>query len=130
MYLTNSKRAAISRALGLDRETVTRILSQEENEILVQGYRDAVLKIAPDALVGAAELVHRLNPKIIGDVLRGSRVFMDRHEVATVQEPERTYASAKVAFYEKYSHWPTHEEAVKFDRTIKRQPIVKGSLTE
>jgi hypothetical protein len=67
---------------------------------------------------------------MITDVLKGSRVLVDRHEVATVQEPERTYDSAKVAFYEKYSRWPTHEEAVKFDRTIARKPKVKGVLTE
>ena len=43
--------------LGLDRETVIRVLSQEENQLLVQGYRDAVLKIVPNALIGASELV-------------------------------------------------------------------------
>jgi hypothetical protein len=47
MYLTNVKRAAIARALGLDRETVVRILSQEEI-LLVEGYRDAVLKTQAD----------------------------------------------------------------------------------
>ena len=130
MYLTGAKVRAISRALQIDRETVTRILSQEETRLLIQGYRDAVLRIVPRALIGASELVDRLDRQMITDVLRGARVFIDRHEVATVQEPERTYDSAKVAFYEKYGHWPTHEEAVKFDRTIKRQPTVKGALTE
>ena len=57
MYLTNVKRAAIARALDLDRETVVRILSQQETETLVQGHRDAVLKIVPNALIGASELV-------------------------------------------------------------------------
>jgi hypothetical protein len=130
LSLTGKKRSAISRELGLDRETVTRILSQQENQLLLQGYRQAVLRIVPRALIGASELVDRLDRQMITDVLRGARVFIDRHEVATVQEPERTYDSAKVAFYEKYGHWPTHEEAVKFDRTIKRQPTVKGALTE
>jgi hypothetical protein len=72
--------------------------------------------------------VDRLDRQMITDVLRGARVFIDRHEVATVQEPERTYDSAKVTFYE--NRWPTHEEAVKFDRTIIRKPKVKGVLTE
>ena len=130
MYLTGAKIRAISRALQIDRETVTRILSQEENQLLLQGYRQAVLRIVPRALIGASELVDRLDRQMITDVLRGARVFIDRHEVATVQEPERTYDSAKVAFYEKYGHWPTHEEAVKFDKTIVKKPKVKGELTE
>ena len=130
MYLTGAKVRVISRALQIDRETVTRILSQEENQLLLQGYRQAVLRIVPRALIGASELVDRLDRQMITDVLRGARVFIDRHEVATVQEPERTYDSAKVAFYEKYNRWPTHEEAVKFDETIIRNPKVKGVLTE
>ena len=130
MYLTGAKKAAISRELGIDRETVVRILSQPETELLVQGYREAVLRIVPNALVGASELVKRLDRQMITDVLRGARVFIDRHEVATVQEPERTYDSAKVAFYEKYNHWPTYEEAKEFDKTIKRKPRVKGVLEE
>jgi hypothetical protein len=130
MYLSGKNYARISEKLGLNRETVVRILSQEENELLVQGYRDAVMRIVPDALVGASELVDRLDRQMIADVLKGSRVLIDRHEVPVVQEPERTYDSAKVAFYEKYSRWPTHEEAVKFDKTIVRKPTVKGELTE
>jgi hypothetical protein len=128
MYLTGTKVRAISRALQIDRETVTRILSQEETRLLIQGYREAVLRIVPRALIGASELVDRLDRQMITDVLRGARVFIDRHEVAAVQEPERTYDSAKVAFYERFGHWPTHEEAVKFDKTIKRQPKVKGDI--
>lgn len=130
MHLSGKRYREISRELGLDRETVTRILSQEETQLLVQGYRDVVLKIVPNALVGASHLVSQVDRQMITDVLKGSRVLVDRHEVAVVQEPERTYDSAKVAFYEKYGHWPTHEEAVKFDRTIARKPKVKGVLTE
>jgi transposase-like protein len=130
MYLSGAKIRAISRELGLDRETVTRILSQQENQLLLQGFRQAVLRIVPNALVGLSHLVNQLDRTAIIEVLYGARVLIDRHEVATVQEPERTYDSAKVAFYEKYGHWPTHEEAVKFDRTIVRKPTVKGELTE
>jgi hypothetical protein len=89
-----------------------------------------ILDIVPDAIKGLAKLVKERDRQAIIETLKGARVLIDRHEVATVQEPERTYDSAKVAFYEKYGHWPTHEEAVKFDRTIARKPTVKGELTE
>jgi hypothetical protein len=131
MYLSGKKHREISRELGIDRETVTRILSQEEAQLLVQGYREIVQKMVPEALITLHECVKRLDRQAATDVLRGARVLIDRHEVAAVvTEPERTYDSAAVAFYEKYSRWPTHEEAVKFDKTIVRKPIVKGKYDE
>src|SRR5258706_14442192 len=100
------KRSAISRELGLDRETVTRILSQQENQLLVQGYRAAVLKIVPDALIGAQELVKRLDQRMITEVLYGSRVLIQRHEVEKVEEPKRTFAYTRAEFFGKYGRWP------------------------
>jgi hypothetical protein len=79
----------MSRELGLDRETVTRILSQQENQLLLQGYRQAVLRIVPDALVGLSHLVNQLDRTAIIEVLYGTRVLIDRHEVANVEEPKR-----------------------------------------
>src|SRR5882762_2355024 len=76
LSLIGKKRSAIGRELGLDRETVTRILSQQENQLLVQGYRAAVLKIVPDALIGAQELVKRLDQRMITEILYGSRVLI------------------------------------------------------
>jgi hypothetical protein len=89
------------------------------------------LKIAPDALIGAYELVHRLNPKIITDVLKGSRVLIERHEVEHVQRaPVQDYSYSRVLFFAKYKRWPTDEEAAKFQKTILIKPTVKGELTE
>jgi hypothetical protein len=129
MYISGAKQREIARQLELDRETVSRILSQEETRLLVRGYRDAVLRIVPQALIGAYELVRRLHPQTINNVLRGTRVLIDRHEVEQIEPPKRTYASAKMAFYGRYGRWPTEEEAIKFDRTIKRIPMVKAELT-
>ena len=130
-YLTGAKQRAISRKLGLDRETVPRILSQPEVELLVQSYRDVVLKIVPDALIGAYELVQRLNPKTITDVLKGARVLIDRHQVEHVQRaPVQDYSYSRIRFFGKYKRWPTDEEAAKFQKTIPIKPTVKGELTE
>jgi transposase-like protein len=129
MYISGAKQRAIARELGIDRETVTRILSQEETKLLVRGFRDAVLRIVPQALIGAHELVKRLHPQTIANVLYGARVLIDRHEVEPAEPPKRTYASAKMAFYGRYGRWPSEEEAIKFDKTIKRTPMMKAELT-
>jgi hypothetical protein len=130
LYLTGRKRSAISRELGLDRETVTRILSQEENQILLQGYRQALLRIVPRALIGASELVDRLDRQMITDVLRGARVFIDRHEVENIPPPVRDHSYPRILFFGKYKRWPTDEEAIKFEKTIVVKPTVKGALRE
>ena len=131
MALTGKKRSEISRQLELDRETVTRILSQQENQLLVQCYREAVLKIVPAALVGLFELVKRLDRTAIIEVLYGTGVLIDRHGVARIQEePKRTFASTRVLFFERYGRWPLDSELEAFERTIKRNAIVKGSLQQ
>jgi transposase-like protein len=130
MYLSGAKQRKISRELGIDRETVSRILGQEEAELLVHGYREALLKIVPNALIAASELVQRLNPKIVTDVLRGARVMVDRHEVANIPPPVQDYSYSRILFFGKYKRWPTDEEAIKFDKTIPVKPTVKGSLEE
>lgn len=130
LYLTGAKVRAISRALQIDRETVTRILSQEETRLLVQGYRDAILRIVPRALIGASELVDRLDRQMITDVLRGARVLIDRHEVEQIQPPVQDYSYSRIRFFGKYKRWPTDEEAIKFEKTLPVKPTVKGVLSE
>jgi hypothetical protein len=130
LSLTGKKRSAISRELGLDRETVTRILSQQENQLLLQGYRQAVLRIVPNALIGLSHLVNQLDRTAIIETLYGAKVLIQRQEVEPVCEPVRTYDSAKVEFFGKYGRWPSNEEAIAFDKTIVRKPTVKGELTE
>jgi len=120
----------IAREEGISRGTVYRIRSQSENAMLLQSFREMILDIVPNAIKGLAKLVKERDRQAIIETLYGARVLIDRHEVATVQEPERTNDSAKVAFYEKYNHWPTLEEAKEFDKTIRRKPTVKGVLEE
>ena len=74
LYLSAHKEREIGRQLGLNRETVRRIISQQESSILLRGYREAVMKIIPHALIGAYELVKRLDRRMITDVLYGTRV--------------------------------------------------------
>lgn len=66
-----------------NRETVTRNLSQQENQLLLQGYRQAILRIVPDTLVGLSYLVNQLDRTAIIETLYGAKVLMDRHEVET-----------------------------------------------
>jgi hypothetical protein len=124
LYLTGTKKRAISRELGLDRETVTRILSQRETQLLVQGFRSAVLKIVPHALVRAYELVRRLHPQTINNVLHGCRVLVDRHEVSIEEHHVRPITGyLKVEFYGKHKRWPTDEELKEFEETIEVVPL-------
>jgi hypothetical protein len=131
-FLSGASRRAIARRLGIDRETVTRTLSQEEVQLIVHAYREAVLKIVPDALVGAAALVHRGDRQTIIEVLYGAKVLMDRHEVEKVDTapPERTYDATRILFYAKYKRWGTDEEVKKFDKTLTWPTLTKGGLPE
>lgn len=130
MYLSGRKHREISRELGIDRETVTRILSQEEAQLLVQGYRSTVLKIVPEALITVYECVQRMDRQAAIEVLRGARVLVDRHEVEPMPPPVQDYSYSRIRFFGKYKRWPTDEEAIKFDKTIPVKPTVKGSLEE
>lgn len=130
LYLSGAKRRAISRELGLDRETVSRIITQEESSELVQGFRQAVLRIVPDALIAAHELVKRLDQRMVAEILYGSRTLIQRHEIEKVEEPKRTYAYTRVEFFGKYGRWPRNEELAEFEKTLVEMPIIKGELRE
>lgn len=125
LYLQNNKKLTIARELGLDRETVARIISQQENETLLQRYRDVVMKMVPDALIGAHHLVKQVDRQMITDILYGSRTLIQRHEVQKVEEPKRTYAYTKVEFFGKYGRWPLDSELAKFEKTLTIEPLVK-----
>jgi hypothetical protein len=130
LSLTGKKRSAISRELGLDRETVTRILSQQENQLLLQGYRQAVLRIVPDALIGLSHLVNQGDRTAIIEVLYGARVLMDRHEVETTAPQVQDYSYSKVEFFSKYGRWPSEKEAIEFDATLPCTLLVKKRLPQ
>jgi hypothetical protein len=94
----------------------------------VQGYRQAVLRIVPDALVGLFHLVKQGDRTAIIEVLYGARVLMDRHEKATEpEEPIRTYDSTRVLFYGRFGRWPRDSELEAFEKTIPTEPLVKES---
>lgn len=130
MYLSGQNYSRISEKLGLNPETVVRILSQEENELLLQGYRQALTRIVPDALVHASDLVDRGDRQMVTDVLRGARVMVDRHQVENIPAPVQDYSYSRVLFFGKFKRWPTDEEAEKFQKTIPIKPTVKGTLSE
>lgn len=132
MYLSGAKQRAISRELGLDRETVARIVSNDETRHLVQGYRSAVLKIVPSALIGLRELVSRLSERAIVETLYGARVLIERHEVAEVEsdDDERDFSYPKVEFFSKFGRWPLEKELKAFEKTLDIKPLVKGELSE
>jgi hypothetical protein len=130
LFVSGSKYAEISRKLGLDRETVVRIVTQEEVHAMVEGFREAVLKMVPNALVALARLIDIGDRTAVIECLYGARVLIDRHEIAPeAEEPVRTYDSTRVLFFGKFGRWPRDEELKAFDKTIPTKPIVKGEFT-
>ena len=126
LYLTNHRKQHIAKMIGIDRETVHRIISQQENQILLSGYRDAVMKMVPNALVQAYELVERGDRQMVTDVLYGARVLIDRRETEEIKPPqERTYDYPKVEYFAKYGKWPSLEQAKEFEKTMDIEALVK-----
>jgi len=126
LYLTNHRKVQIAKMIGIDRETVHRIISQQENQILLSGYRDAVMKMVPNALVQAYELVERGDRQMVTDVLYGARVLIDRRETEEIKPPqERTYDYPKVEYFAKYGKWPSLEQAKEFEKTMDIEALVK-----
>jgi hypothetical protein len=126
LFLTNHKARQISRLIGIDRETVHRIISQQENQILLSGYRDAVMKIVPKALITAYALVEKGDRQMATDILYGTRVLVHRQETETVEpQRERTYAYPKAEFFAKYGRWPSLEEAKEFEKTLDIPLLIK-----
>jgi transposase len=120
----------IAKEEGISRRTVYRIRSQSENAMLLQSFREMILDIVPDAIKGLAKLVKERDRQAIIETLKGSRVLIDRHEVAHVQPVEEDYSYSRILFFGKYKRWPTDEEAIKFEKTIPVKPTVKGELTQ
>jgi hypothetical protein len=128
LRLANWNKSKIAKHVGLNRQTVSRILSQSEVETLMDTYRNQVLQIIPDALLGLHVLVHELDRTAIIETLYGARVFTDKKEIDVKRRPdERTYTFPMVAFFGKYNRWPSLEEAKKFEETLNIEPLVKES---
>jgi hypothetical protein len=121
----------IARKVGLNRETVTRILSQPECEALAGEYRSEILsRIVPLAIKSLEKLVRKADRVAVIQTLFGMKIFSQRHEMELNkgQLPERNYADAKIKFYYQSGRWPTLEEAKQFDKTIPVKLLLKGPL--
>jgi hypothetical protein len=127
LHLAHKTRTEIATLTGLNRQTVSRILSQSEVEALLQTYRSHVLQMIPDALDGLHVLIREMDRTAIIETLYGSKVFSEKKEVDVSRTEERTYSFPQVAFFGKFGRWPSLEEAKKFDRTLKLEPLVKAS---
>jgi hypothetical protein len=127
LHLAHKTRTEIATLTGLNRQTVSRILSQSEVEALLQTYRSHVLQMIPDALDGLHVLIREIDRTAIIETLYGARVFTEKKEIDVSRTEERTYSFPQVAFFGKFGRWPSLEEAKKFDRTLKLEPLVKAS---
>ena len=126
LSLLGKKRSAISRELGLDRETVTRILSQQENQELLNRYRSVVMRMVPDALIAAHHLVKQGDRQMVTEILYGSRVLINRNEIEKVEQPKRNYAYTRAEFFGAHGRWPLDHELKEFEKTLTIEPLVKG----
>src|SRR5437016_2332129 len=112
---------------NISKDTVMRVLSQEETSLLVRGYRDTILQEhVPLAMDSLKRLLKRDDRQATIETLYGSRVLIQRQEVEKVEEPVRTYAYTKAEFFCKYGRWPSLAEAIEFDKTLEVEPLVKG----
>jgi hypothetical protein len=127
LHLAHKTRTEIATLTGLNRQTVSRILSQSEVEALLQTYRSHVLQMIPDALAGLHVLIRELDRQAIIETLYGAKVFTERKELEVSHPEERTYAFPKIAFFHKFGRWPTQKEAIAFDKTLDVEPLVKAS---
>jgi hypothetical protein len=127
LHLAHKTRTEIATLTGLNRQTVSRILSQSEVEALLQTYRSHVLQMIPDALDGLHVLIREIDRTAIIEALYGAKVFTERKELEGSRPKERTYAFTKVAFFHKFGRMPTPAETIKFDKTLDVEPLVKAS---
>jgi hypothetical protein len=128
--MTGETQRRIASIMGLDQETVSRILADDEYQLLIRGYRASVLKAVPKALMGLHWLIEHTDRTAIIETLYGAKVLIDRHEAEHVEEedPVRTYDASRILFYQKYGKWPTDAEEIPFDKKIPKKAITKGML--
>jgi hypothetical protein len=127
LRLANWNKSKIAKHVGLNRQTVSRILSQSEVETMLETYRANVLQMVPDALAGLHVLIRELDRQAIIETLYGSKVFSEKKEIDNSRDEQRTYAFPKIAFFHKFGRWPTLEEAIEFDKTLDVEPLIKKS---
>jgi hypothetical protein len=116
---------------NISKDTVMRVLSQEETSLFVQGYRDTILQdYVPLAMNSLKRLLKGDDRQATIETLYGAKIFTQRQEIEKVQDTQRDYSYPKVEFFAKYGRWPSLEEAKEFEKTMDVQLLVKGELTE
>ena len=117
----------IARAENLSKNTVSRILSQDEVDILIQTYRSIILEeVLPLALESLKYNLKKNHPMVTMQTLFGTKVLSQHHELEMKEPSKRDYSSAMVRYYYEFGKWPTKEEAKEFDKTIPVEPLIKG----
>ena len=113
LALSGQSGRSIAKMAGLNRETVARILSQQEHNVLLQTFRSMVMeKAVPLAFKKLMKLLNKGSERPVLETLCGAKVLLRHHEVdMSVKPADRDYSSAMVRFYYEYGRWPTRQEA-------------------
>jgi len=128
LALTGSNNSEIARRVGVDRETVARILTLTEMEARRGQARSVILQAVPELAGLLVQIAKNKDLVAILAALRGVGALTNKLEVEdTSGDEQRTYAFPKAAFFHKYGRWPTLEEAIEFDKTLDVEPLVKAS---
>ena len=120
----------IAKAAGINRETVARILSQNEFDGMVSQARSRIMtEMVESALKSLKKLLTKGDRTATLETLFGLRILSKQTalEMKRGGIDERDYADTKVQFYYKYGRWPTMEECLEFEKTIEVEPLIKES---
>ena len=128
LALTGSNNSEIARRVGVDRETVGRILTLTEMEARRSQAHSVILQAVPELAGLLVEIAKTKNLEAILAALRGVGALTNKLEVeSSTADEQRTYAYPKIAFFYKHGRWPTLPEAIEFDKTLDVEPLVKAS---
>jgi len=128
LALTGSNNSEIARRVGVDRETVGRILTLTEMEARRGQARSVILQAVPELAGLLVQIAKNKDLAAILAALRGVGALTNKLEVeSSTANEQRSYAFPKVAFFYKHGRWPTLPEAIAFDKTLDVEPLVKAS---
>jgi transposase-like protein len=128
--IAGKSKVQIAREVGLNRETVTRILSQSEYTNIIEGLRSKIASnLTPAVYKSLEKLIKKAHAPTVMQTLFGLKVLSQRHEREVSETvPQRDYADTKVKFYYNFGRWPTKEECLGYDKTLPIEPLFKGEL--
>src|SRR5215475_43914 len=112
----------IAAAEGIARNTVIRILSLPEVQQAVNRSRSLILHRADhlaERLVAIALGDSRKGDRqALVDLLRGIGVLTAKFEVYELTDQVRDHSFSIFIYHAKFGCWPTHEEAMEFEKTL------------